>query len=103
SLKRNAPSFNKNLKAQQDLKQTFRHVDDSLFAMSLRNPRLGDAVTKEIGNVHYNMDKSLESFADAQVAKGSSHQQYTVSSANKLADMLSEIMNSMKMSMSASG
>src|SRR5690606_5452599 len=48
-LRRGSPSFNKNLKLQQDLKQQFKHVDDSLFAMSLRNPRIAENVTKEIG------------------------------------------------------
>jgi hypothetical protein len=102
-LKRGAPSFNKNLKVQQDLKQQFKHVDDSLFAMSLRNPMIAENVTTEIGNVHYNIDKSLESLVEAQVPKGMSHQQYTITSANKLADMLSDIMNQMQMSMSGSG
>ncbi|NUY80101.1 hypothetical protein HUK80_04275 [Flavobacterium sp. MAH-1] len=103
NLKRNAPSYNKNLKLQQDLKLQFKHVDDSLFAMSLRNPKITENVTNEIGNVHYNMDKSLDAFVEAQVAKGTSHQQYAVSSANKLADFLSEIMNSMQMQMSMPG
>ncbi|RZJ67946.1 MAG: hypothetical protein EOO50_03735 [Flavobacterium sp.] len=102
-LKRNAPSFNKNLKLQQDLKQQFKHVDDSLFAMSLRNPKMTENVTTEIGNVHYNIDKSLEAFVEAQVSKGASHQQYTISAANRLADMLSEIMNSMQMEMNMQG
>lgn len=103
SLRRNAPSFNKNLKLQQDLKLQFRHVDDSLFAMSLRNPKITENVTTEIGNVHYNVDKSLEAFADAQVSKGTSHQQYAIAAANKLADFLSQIMNSMQMQMQMSG
>jgi hypothetical protein len=60
------PSFNKNIKIQQDLKQQFKHVDDSLFAMSLRNPKIADDITKEIGNVTYNVDKSLSSLTDAQ-------------------------------------
>lgn len=102
-LRRGAPSFNKNLKLQQDLKQQFKHVDDSLFAMSLRNPKIAEDVTKEIGNVHYNVDKSLESLADGQIPKGTSHQQYATSSANKLADLLSNILNSMQMSLSGSG
>jgi len=59
-LKRGSPSFNKNLKIQQDLKQQFKHVDDSLFAMSLRNPKLEEGITKEIGEVHYNVDKAIE-------------------------------------------
>ncbi|MFN3967424.1 DUF4175 family protein [Flavobacterium sp.] len=103
NLKRGAPSFNKNLKIQQDLKQQFKHVDDSLFAMSLRNPKIAEDVTKEIGNVQYNVDKALENLAEANVPKGNSHQQYAVSSANKLADMLSDILNGMQMQMQMEG
>ena len=98
-----SPAFNKNLKSQQDLKLQFKHIDDSLFAMSLRNPKIGENITKEIGNALYNMDKSLETLADAQIPKGVSHQQYTISSANKLADFLTEILNNMQMSMSSMG
>ncbi|HWS61035.1 MAG TPA: DUF4175 family protein [Flavobacterium sp.] len=98
-----SPAFSKGLKNQQDLKLQFKHIDDSLFAMSLRNPKIGENITKEIGNAHYNLDKSLETLADAQIPKGVSHQQYTVSSANKLADFLSDILNNMQMSMSGEG
>ncbi|TRX27072.1 hypothetical protein FNW25_06930 [Flavobacterium franklandianum] len=98
-----SPAFNKNLKIQQDLKLQFKHIDDSLFAMSLRNPKIGENITKEIGNAQYNLDKSLETLADAQIPKGVSHQQYTVSSANKLADFLSDILNNMQMSMAGEG
>jgi hypothetical protein len=103
NLKRGAPSFNKNLKIQQDLKQQFKHVDDSLFAMSLRNPKIAEDVTKEIGNVQYNVDKALETLAEANVPKGNSHQQYAVSAANRLADMLSDVLNSMQMSLQMEG
>lgn len=97
------PGYNKNIKIQQDLKQQFKHVDDSLFEMSLRNPKITEEVTKEIGNVHYNIDKSLESLSDAQVPKGLSHQQYSIAAANKLADMLSDTLNNMQMSLSGMG
>ncbi|WP_293891871.1 DUF4175 family protein [Flavobacterium sp.] len=103
NLKRGPPSFNKNLKIQQDLKQQFKHVDDSLFAMSLRNPKIAEDITKEIGNVQYNVDRAIETLAEANVPKGNSHQQYAVSSSNKLADMLSDILNGMQMQMSGSG
>lgn len=102
-LKKGSLSFNKNLKIQQDLKQQFKHVDDSLFAMSLRNPKIGENITTEIGNVHYNVDKALETLSDAQIQKGVSHQQYAVSSSNKLADFLSEILTNMQMQMQMSG
>ena len=98
--KSGSPAFNKNIRIQQDLKQQFNHVDDSLFLMSLRNPKIGDNITKEIGNVIYNIDKSLSSLTDAQVPKGLSHQQYTISAANKLADFLSDMLHNMQMQMS---
>ncbi len=103
SLKRGSPSFNKNLKIQQDLKLQFKHVDDSLFAMSLRNPKIGEEINKEIGNVHYNIDRSLETLVESQIPKGVSHQQYAIAASNKLADMLSDVMNGMQMSMSGMG
>ena len=102
-LKRGSPSFNRDLKIQQDLKQQFKHVDDSLFALSLRNPKIAEEVTTEIGNVEFNVDKSIETLADANVPKGVSHQQFAISAANKLADMLASTLNSMQMSMQMSG
>nr|WP_317196880.1 DUF4175 family protein [Flavobacterium coralii] len=96
-------SFSKYLKKQQDLKQQFRHVDDSIFAMSLRNPRITEEITTEVGNVHYYMDKATEDLAENLVARGVSSQQYAVTSANKLADMLSDMLNSMQMQLQGSG
>ena len=103
SLKNGSPGFNKKMKWQQDLRLQFKHVDDSLFAMSLRNPKIAEDVTREIGNMQYNIDKALESLADAQVPKGLSHQQYTVAAANKLGDFLSDILSGMQMSLSGMG
>jgi len=96
-------NFARNLKRQQDLKQQFRHVDDSLFAMSLRNPKISGEITKEVGNVHYYMDKALADLADNAVPRGVSNQQYAVTSANKLADFLSDALNSMQMELNGSG
>ena len=98
-----SPAFNKNIKGQQDLRLQFKHVDDSLFAMSLRNPKLTEEITKEVGNVQYNVDKALESLTDSQISKGVSHQQYATASANKLGDFLSELLNNMQMSLSSMG
>nr|WP_294935114.1 DUF4175 family protein [uncultured Flavobacterium sp.] len=95
--------FNKLLKKQQDLKNQFKHVDDSLFAMSLRNPRISEMITKEVGSVQYNVDKSIDNLAENNIPKGVSHQQYSVTSANKLADFLSDAMNDMQMDMQMQG
>ncbi|MCW2117984.1 hypothetical protein [Flavobacterium sp. 7A] len=95
-----APSLNRNIKLQQNLKVQFKHVDDSLFAMSLRNPKIAEQITKEVGAVQYNMDKSLDSFTNSQISKGVSYQQYAITSANVLGDFLSEILSNMQMSLS---
>lgn len=102
-LKKGSPAFNKYIKQQQDLKQQFKHVDDSLFAISLRNPKIAEDITKEIGNVQYNLDKSVVSLSEAQIPKGLSYQQYTIASANKLGDFLSETLNNMQMSLAGIG
>jgi hypothetical protein len=96
-------ALNKILKKQQELKLQFQHVDDSIFAVSLRNPMISEFVLNEIGEIHYNLDKSLETLADNNVDRGASLQQYVLSSANKLADFLSNVQNDMNMQMSGKG
>jgi hypothetical protein len=98
-----SPSYGNFLKTQHNLKTQFRHVDDSLFALSLRNPMISEEINKEIGNIHYNVDKSLEELAEMRVPKGTSHQQYTVTSANKLAEFLSNVQDQMQMQMQGAG
>jgi hypothetical protein len=103
SSKGNSSSFTKHLKEQQDLKLQFKHVDDSLFAMSLRNPKIGEKITNEIGNVYYNIDKSIDYFSENQLGRGTASQQYSLTSANTLANLLADALNNMQMSMSGSG
>lgn len=95
--------LNKVLKKQQDLKQQFKHVDDSLFAVSSRNPRITEIILKELSDVHYNLDKTLESLADNNISKGASHQQYTLTAANRLADFLSNVQSQINMDMQGQG
>ena len=103
NIKRNSPSYNKSLKQQQDLRLQFQHVDDSLFALGLRNPKISELINTEVGSVHYNINKAVEVLVESNVSKGVFHQQYAVSSANKLADMLSETLNNMQMDMQGMG
>lgn len=95
--------FNKSLKKQQSLKIQFKHIDDSLFSVALRNPMISEVVFKEVGEVHYNVDKALEVLAENNIYKGTSHQQFALSSANKLADFLSNVQSQMQMQMSGMG
>lgn len=91
------------LKKQYTLREHFEHVDDSLFALSLRQPMISEMVNKEITNVYFNIDKSLDQISENQLYQGISSQQYTITSANNLADFLSNLLDSMQMQMIGSG
>lgn len=98
-----SPSYAKHLKQQQGLKAQFKHIDDSLFVLSMRNPVIAENVNTEIASVFYNMDKSIDFLSDINIPRGTSHQQYTTTSANKLADFLSDALSNMQMQMNMSG
>ena len=83
------------LRKQSDLKEHFKHIDDSLFALSLREPKLSETVNKEIADVYFNIDKSLDQFADNQIGMGVSHQQFTITAANNLSNFLSDVLDNM--------
>ncbi|PNQ74805.1 hypothetical protein C1T31_01300 [Hanstruepera neustonica] len=88
---------------QNSLKEHFSHIDDSLFALSLRQPKISERINKEISEVFFNIDKSLDQFSENRLYQGVANQQYTLTAANNLADFLSDILNSMQMQMQGSG
>ena len=90
------------LRKQNNLKEHFEHIDDSLFALSLRQPKLSENVNKEITEVFYNIEKALDLFADNQMYQGVSSQQFTVTASNNLADFLSDVLDNMQESLSMS-
>ncbi|GAL89089.1 DUF4175 family protein [Jejuia pallidilutea] len=98
----NDNKFANYLKKQNALKEHFEHIDDSLFALSLRQPKLSEDVNKQISEVYFNIDKALERLAENQVYQGVSNQQFAITATNNLADMLSDILDNMQESMSMS-
>ncbi|MEX0315935.1 MAG: hypothetical protein AB3N18_17280, partial [Allomuricauda sp.] len=91
--------FSKTVRDQKELRRLFEHVDDSLFALSLRRVELSEFVNEQITEVYYNIDKSLESIADNQVFQGASYQQYVINATNSLADFLANILDNMQQNM----
>ncbi|MEC3963941.1 hypothetical protein [Flagellimonas halotolerans] len=91
--------FSKIVRDQQSLKRLFEHVDDSLFALSLRRAELSEFVNEQITEVYYNIDKSLESIADNQIYQGASYQQYVINATNALADFLANVLDNMQQNM----
>jgi hypothetical protein len=89
------PIFGKKLAIQHDYKENFEHIDDSLFALSLRQPLLSEKINEAVTNIQFNLEKSLERLAENQLMQGYSSQQYVVSGANELALLLSDILGNM--------
>jgi hypothetical protein len=98
-ITKNSPSFGNKLKTQKDLQKAFSHVDDSLFALASRNPKIGDEINKEVSDVLYYLDKSMEQLAEFQMSQGQVSQQFTLKGANTLAEKLSNTMDSMNNSL----
>ena len=89
-------AFGKKLNVQNDLKLNFEHIDDSLFALSLRQPLISEVMNESLTNVSFNLDKTLELLAENHVRNGVASQQYTITGANELAILLSELLNNMQ-------
>ncbi|MBU2949690.1 hypothetical protein KO493_03145 [Tamlana agarivorans] len=102
NIEGNHNKFASYLKKQNNLREYFEHVDDSLFALSLRQPKLSEQVNKEISEVYYNIDKALELFADNHLFQAISNQQFTITATNNLSDMFSDVLDNMEESMSMS-
>lgn len=98
----NHNKFAAHLRKQYSLKEHFEHIDDSLFALSLRQPKLSERVNKEISDVYFNIDKALELLTNNQLYQGLSKQHFAVTAANNLADILSNTLDNMQESMSMS-
>ena len=91
--------FSTTVREQKELKSLFEHVDDSLFALSLRRAELSEFVNEQINEVYYNIDKSVESIVEGRIYQGVSYQQYVLTSANNLADFLVNLLDNMQQSM----
>ena len=63
-------TFGNKLNIQNDLKLNFQHIDDSLFALSLRQPMISTVINESLTETQYNLDKSLERLAENQLRQG---------------------------------
>ena len=102
SIQVNHNEYANYLRKQNSLREHFEHVDDSLFALSLRQPTISERINKEITEVYFNIDKSLSQFSENRLYQGVAAQQYTVTSANTLASFLSDVLDNMEMQMNPS-
>lgn len=93
------PALSQSLRRQHNLKEMFMHIDDSIFALSLRRPELSEQVNKEVTEAHFYLDKSIEQLSDNEIYRGASSQHYTFTAANNLAALLSNILDNLQQNM----
>ena len=94
--------YGKYIIEQSNLREHFEHIDDSLFALSLRQPKISERVNSQITEVYFNIDKALGQLTENRLYQGISSQQYAITASNELASFLSDVLDNMEMSMNPS-
>ncbi len=100
SIQINHNSYGKFLRKQSSLREHFEHIDDSLFALSLRQPMISEQVNSKITDVFFNIDKTLGELSENLLYQGVASQQYTITATNDLANFLSDVLDNMEAQMS---
>lgn len=98
----NNNKYGKYIIEQSNLREHFEHIDDSLFALSLRQPKISEKVNSQITEVYFNIDKALDQLTENRLYQGVSSQQYAITASNELASFLSDVLDNMEMSMNPS-
>lgn len=99
SIDINNNKYGKYIIEQSNLREHFEHIDDSLFALSLRQPKISEKVNSQITEVYFNIDKALGQLTENRLYQGVSSQQYAITASNELASFLSDVLDNMEMSM----
>lgn len=91
------PNYSEKLIVQNELKINFEHIDDSLYALSVRQPVIGDDINSILTDVSYNLDKSLDQLSQNKSNQGLRNQQYVMTGANDLAVLLDGLLSNLNM------
>ena len=97
------PQYVNIAKNQKRLEDDSKMIEDSILALSKRNPSVNNIVNKEVSAIHFNMDKAIDNLAERQTGEAGSRQQFAMTSINNLALLLSEILTSMQESQKKDG
>lgn len=98
----NNPRYIELMAEQQKIKEDTKIVEDSLIALSKRVYEISSFITREIGEVNSNLDKTINAMSERQTPQAAMYQQYTMTGYNNLALMLDEVMQQMQQQMAQS-
>jgi hypothetical protein len=90
------PEFAKKLKEQNVLKEYFEHIDDSLYTLALRQPKIGAVVFEELADAHFYLNETLLHLSDNRYNIGLADQQFVITATNNIAVLLSDVLNGLQ-------
>ncbi len=93
------PQYPALAREQNRLRDNSRMIEDSLLALTKRNPLISPLVNKEITNIKFQMDQSIRNLSDREAGQAQNAQQRSMTSINTLALMLNESLENMMMQM----
>lgn len=97
------PKVNKIILTQNKLKKDFELIQDSLQALSLREPRAGSIINKELGEINRKFLTLKDYDESPNMQLYAREQQFVMTGANNLALLLSELINQMQQEMNNMG
>ena len=90
------PQYLKLIQQQKKIKDDAKMIEDSLFALSKRQPKIEAYVNREIADINSNMTKALRFMEDRNTGEAASRGQYVMTAVNNLALLLSESLKQMQ-------
>ena len=93
------PKYVHIMEQQKKLGDDLKMIEDSLFALSKRQPMIQGVVNREISQINENVNKSLGSLHDRNTPYAQKWQQYVMTAVNNLALILAESLEQMQQQM----
>jgi len=96
------PQFVESAQVQKNIKDNAKIIEDSLQALSKKVVEIKSFVNREISKLNDNLDKSVQAYGSRNFSEIRSRQQYSMTHANNLAVLLSDILQQMQQKQSES-
>lgn len=95
-LRADNPQYLKITQTQKKLQDDSKIIEDSLLAISKRQPKISATVNREISAINMNMGKAVSELAERQQSNAQMRMQYSMTSINNLALLLNESLEDMQ-------
>ena len=99
TTKPNDPKYSRIAREQKKLLDQSKIIEDSILALSKRNPQLSSSINKEISNIQQYSKQSIEQLAEHNSAMAAVAMQKNFTSINNLALMLNESLENLQQQM----